>query len=46
MLKRLISQDVFAIQQLGIFQKKPAFDAALANVKPFKLGNLVEKREK
>ena len=43
MLKRQISQDFFAIKQLqiGQTQSKPAFDAALGNVQPFKLGKMV-----
>jgi hypothetical protein len=43
MLKRQISQDFFAIKQLQIGQthSKPAFDAALGNVQPFKLGKMV-----
>jgi hypothetical protein len=43
MLKRQISQDFFVIKQLqiGQTQSKPAFDAALGNVQPFKLGKMV-----
>lgn len=44
MLKRQISQDVFAIKQLkiGYHSNKPFFNAALGNVQPFKIGRLEE----
>lgn len=43
MLKRQISQDFFIVKQLKIgINARPAFDAALGNVVPFKLGKLVD----
>jgi hypothetical protein len=46
MLKRQISQDFFAIKQLELgMNSKPAYDAALSNVKPFKIGKLVQEND-
>ena len=45
MLKRQISQDFFAIKQLGLETTNPAYNAILSNVKPFKIGKLVENQE-
>ncbi len=46
MLKRQISKDFFAIKQLNLGSNaKPAFDAALGNVIPFKIGKLIAEED-